>query len=110
MDMCSLWMVGGVILAGVGAGVASLAIGGMGARLTTTRILRSLAESVEDLHGRVDREVKRRASEAGVAARGRDAELVELLAARARTGVPPAPTALTDRSAVRAEAKRRGLM
>jgi hypothetical protein len=106
--MCSLWMIGGAILAGCGAGVASLIVGGLGVRWQTLRALRVLTDTVDDLHGRVDREVKRRAADVAVSKRDKDAELMEALVGRARDPVQSLPA--DPRSAIRARARQQGLM
>jgi hypothetical protein len=105
--MCDLWGIGVASLAGVAAGLASRLAGGAGVQWTTLKMIRTLAETVDDLQDRVTREVKRRASEVSVQKRSNDDLVAELLLERGRRdSVPPHD----DRATVRARARQQGLM
>jgi len=95
-----------MLAGGVLAGAISLVVGGVGGMLQTQRMLRQLAGAVDDLHDRIDREVKTRAAHASVAARKGD-PLVDQLAQAAH--VAPGST-ITTPAAILARGKQLGLV
>lgn len=105
--MDTAWLLAGCLSGGLLAGLVALVVGGIGGAFQLRRSLNSLAEVVEELHLRVEREVKRRASDLGVKARHSEATVEDRVAQLLESRPPDTPP---SRAEILKLGRQRGLV
>jgi len=100
------WILGGSLIGGFVAGSVALMLGGVGGQIKLGRQISTMGDLFTELHGKVEREIKARASSARWSKPDPADALVDELA-KAATAHVARPTTPAD---VLASAKRAGLV